>query len=204
MPTLYAKKRQMILERDGHRCRWCGSGEDLTIDHIVPRSQGGTDANTNLQVLCSDCNGFKGALLLVHDEAPDGTLHDFVAGCLLLQIRYHGPITEKHVSRCAARITKALRMVEANEWGISKDAQEAQDRVAVLESAVAGLKDSIKKTAASAREQTGRARKAEDIIRYGIRLFRRGEALHQRWVDKADAHLMEYRTWESTRHEEAS
>ena len=33
---------------------------DLTIDHVVPRSRGGTDHLENLQLLCAACNSIKG------------------------------------------------------------------------------------------------------------------------------------------------
>jgi hypothetical protein len=53
--------RISIYERDAYRCRACGSWKDLQIDHIVPRSRGGTDDPDNLQVLCAQCNASKGA-----------------------------------------------------------------------------------------------------------------------------------------------
>lgn len=34
----------------------------LTIDHIHPRSAGGTEASSNLQVLCGHCNGIKSSM----------------------------------------------------------------------------------------------------------------------------------------------
>ena len=33
---------------------------NMTIDHIHPRSKGGTDAPENLQLLCGACNSMKG------------------------------------------------------------------------------------------------------------------------------------------------
>ena len=33
--------RTMIYKRDGHKCQYCGSTKELTIDHIIPRSRGG-------------------------------------------------------------------------------------------------------------------------------------------------------------------
>ena len=50
--------RKEILERDG-RCIECGSSEDLTLDHIVPRSLGGSHEEENLQTLCRRCNSAK-------------------------------------------------------------------------------------------------------------------------------------------------
>ena len=53
-----ADLRRAILERDG-KCLACGANEDLTLDHIVPRSKGGSDAEDNLQTLCRKCNSAK-------------------------------------------------------------------------------------------------------------------------------------------------
>ena len=51
-----------ILDHDNCRCRACGFSDRLTleIDHIKPRSLGGSDDLDNLQVLCSFCNNTKG------------------------------------------------------------------------------------------------------------------------------------------------
>lgn len=53
--------RQYVLERDGHACLHCGSGLNLTMDHIYPWSLGGNDSPGNLQTLCMPCNRRKGA-----------------------------------------------------------------------------------------------------------------------------------------------
>lgn len=50
-----------ILMRDRWTCNACGrtsrdDGVRLEVDHILPRSKGGTDHPTNLQVLCRKCN----------------------------------------------------------------------------------------------------------------------------------------------------
>ena len=58
--TLPASVRLAIFERDAYRCRNCGDHHDLTIDHIVPVSRGGSDESTNLQTLCRPCNSSKG------------------------------------------------------------------------------------------------------------------------------------------------
>ena len=50
-----------VLQKYGHKCLKCGHAENITIDHIVPISKGGTNAVTNLQPLCGKCNSSKGA-----------------------------------------------------------------------------------------------------------------------------------------------
>lgn len=42
-----------------HRCFICGREDNLTLDHIVPLYSGGADANSNLSVLCFNCNSTK-------------------------------------------------------------------------------------------------------------------------------------------------
>ncbi len=52
--------RKNILRRDGHKCQYCGaSSGTLTIDHIIPRSQGGEESWENLVTACVNCNNKK-------------------------------------------------------------------------------------------------------------------------------------------------
>ncbi len=53
-----------MFARDRHRCQYCGSERHLTVDHVVPRSKGGTDTWDNLVTSCAPCNRKKG------DSAP--------------------------------------------------------------------------------------------------------------------------------------
>lgn len=55
------KQRHRIYKRDGYQCKKCGSKEWLTIDHIIPVSQGGPDREHNMQTLCRVCNQVKGS-----------------------------------------------------------------------------------------------------------------------------------------------
>lgn len=68
VPAYDVNKRQInrivaakIFERDGFRCRYCGSCADLSIDHIVPKRNGGNDSVENLVTCCRSCNSRKGA-----------------------------------------------------------------------------------------------------------------------------------------------
>lgn len=49
-----------VFARDGWACVLCGSGDNLTLDHIVPMSQGGGNKLSNLQTMCEACNSAKG------------------------------------------------------------------------------------------------------------------------------------------------
>ena len=52
--------RKNILRRDGHKCQYCGiSHSTLTIDHVIPKSQGGEDTWENLVTACINCNNKK-------------------------------------------------------------------------------------------------------------------------------------------------
>jgi 5-methylcytosine-specific restriction endonuclease McrA len=55
--------RRSILLRDHFRCQYCGrpfASQDLTYDHVIPRSQGGKTVWTNIVTACLRCNGTKG------------------------------------------------------------------------------------------------------------------------------------------------
>lgn len=55
--------REQIKRRDNYTCQLCGKympdEVGLHIDHIIPISKGGKSVPSNLQVLCSKCNGKK-------------------------------------------------------------------------------------------------------------------------------------------------
>src|SRR6185312_4578342 len=51
--------RRGVLRRDGHRCGYCGEAA-TTVDHIMPRSRGGSNTWENLIACCLACNRAKG------------------------------------------------------------------------------------------------------------------------------------------------
>lgn len=56
--------KSMIYKRDGHKCQYCSSTNDLSIDHVHPKSRGGEDSWENLVTACVKCNTRKGNKLL--------------------------------------------------------------------------------------------------------------------------------------------
>ena len=59
----YKKQKHELLGRQEGVCNGCRIAflfPNLTIDHVIPRSRGGTDHLENLQLLCGACNSIKG------------------------------------------------------------------------------------------------------------------------------------------------
>jgi 5-methylcytosine-specific restriction endonuclease McrA len=55
--------RRNLFRRDRNTCQYCGvkfTTEDLSIDHVIPRSLGGESTWTNCVVACLSCNARKG------------------------------------------------------------------------------------------------------------------------------------------------
>jgi hypothetical protein len=69
-PPDWKGRRKEVLARDDYTCRDCGvtstrvDGIPFDVDHIVPKSDGGSHALSNLQTLCRSCHA---------DKHPDNT-----------------------------------------------------------------------------------------------------------------------------------
>jgi 5-methylcytosine-specific restriction endonuclease McrA len=61
--------RKTIYKRDNHTCQYCGckpGDGELTIDHVIPKAQGGETSWTNCVLACIQCNSQKA------DRRPEG------------------------------------------------------------------------------------------------------------------------------------
>jgi hypothetical protein len=72
MTRIPPSQRRAIEERARERCEYCQSsmnvtGQEHTVDHVIPSSRGGTDEFDNLCLCCFECNTYKQARV----EAPD-------------------------------------------------------------------------------------------------------------------------------------
>jgi len=60
MPALNVS-RKSIFARDRHTCQYCGGSHvPLTVDHVIPKDQGGRTDWDNLVTCCTKCNNKKG------------------------------------------------------------------------------------------------------------------------------------------------
>jgi 5-methylcytosine-specific restriction endonuclease McrA len=56
-------KREQLVKEYGSRCWWCGvelSKKQLTLDHLKPKSLGGSHSLENLRLACRKCNASRG------------------------------------------------------------------------------------------------------------------------------------------------
>lgn len=55
-PSIPREVVDAVYRRDRGRCVYCGSTENIQLDHIIPFSRGGATTIENLQLLCQKCN----------------------------------------------------------------------------------------------------------------------------------------------------
>ena len=67
--SITTSKRNRVYRRDGYCCVQCGSKENLTLDHIIPKALGGSCSAKNLQTMCGTCNQKKGKEFFVSGPA---------------------------------------------------------------------------------------------------------------------------------------
>lgn len=62
-PSFNAKDKAHLYGQQKGKCNGCGvkfPARNMTVDHVKPFSQGGSDKPSNLQLLCNSCNSMKG------------------------------------------------------------------------------------------------------------------------------------------------
>lgn len=77
-----AVSRKSIILRDRNTCQYCRTkfeAKELTMDHVIPKSRGGSNSWYNMVACCYSCNNRKGArtpdeagMVLAHKPAPIG------------------------------------------------------------------------------------------------------------------------------------
>lgn len=76
---LSSKRRRLFWRTANRICVTCGTRDNLTIDHILARSLGGTNAFANLQILCDPCNFAKSLVEKATHEKRQRELSDLTA-----------------------------------------------------------------------------------------------------------------------------
>jgi 5-methylcytosine-specific restriction endonuclease McrA len=97
-----ALSRKNILLRDRNCCQYCSvilTAGELTLDHVMPRSRGGTSTWENLVACCSSCNRRKGNQLL----------HELTEMRLMREPRPFSLHTSRHIMRMLGSHDKLWR-----------------------------------------------------------------------------------------------
>lgn len=82
-------RRLGIYLRDGLACCYCGAtvedGAQLSLDHLTPHCEGGSNTNENLVTCCRRCNSSRGNRpVAVFCDAVAGYLNHGITGAMIL------------------------------------------------------------------------------------------------------------------------
>ena len=100
--------RRNVFKRDRFTCQYCGrqpGGEELTIDHVIPRAQGGTSTWMNCVLACIECNARKA------DRTPEQAR-------MPLRSQPERPIWRPLYAARGVRIESWSRFVSESYWNV--------------------------------------------------------------------------------------
>ena len=112
--------RYEILKRAKFRCELCGISAEqkaLEVDHIIPRNNGGTDDQSNLQALCYSCNAMKRDRDTTDFREVNASYDHRELGCIFCEMPSERVITENEL---AYAILDAFPVTEAHTLIIPK------------------------------------------------------------------------------------
>lgn len=101
--------RRAVYDRDGAACVFCGSVTALELDHVIPWSQGGSDASWNLRILCARCNRSRGTRATSDDTTTRPPTAPRCTSCAALTpttwgwctyCHAYNDINERDIDRC--------------------------------------------------------------------------------------------------------
>ncbi|HBP78025.1 MAG TPA: HNH endonuclease, partial [Halomonas sp.] len=106
--------REYLLEKWGRECAYCGTADTpLEIEHVVPRSRGGSNRVSNLTLSCHPCNA----------EKDSQTLTDFFATNkgLKKRLKANGLSADAQLERVQRQLKQPMRdasAVNATRWAL--------------------------------------------------------------------------------------
>ena len=154
-----------VYRRDGYRCKMCGAskndGAELTIDHIKPLADGGTNDINNLQTLCKECNENKADLnlpsgleidietkqnelkllnnlLAQEEEKLSKNLNDNEKLDVLFNIKQ---LKEKHIPPVESELEKLTRKYKTQQEKLKLEQQEKERKERLFKKLYVNLSD---------------------------------------------------------------
>jgi len=105
--------RNYLLEKFDHTCIYCGATDvPLEVEHIIPRSRGGSDRVSNLTIACHDCNQEKGnqtATEFGHPEIQEQAQKTLKSAAFMNQVRWK-IVNQLGVDYTFGHVTKKRRI----------------------------------------------------------------------------------------------
>lgn len=106
--------REYLLEKWGRECAYCGTKEvPLEVEHIVPKSKGGSNRVSNLTLSCNECNQDKGNQPIEVFFEQDKNLKK--------RLKKNGLSADSRLARVLAQCKKPLKdaaAVNATRWAL--------------------------------------------------------------------------------------
>lgn len=159
-PSGWGAKRVKLIKEYPY-CTLCGArpGKDrdveLDIDHIVPTSKGGSDEESNLQVLCAQCNRAKGNHLIISSVEVHASHLNRCTQCIFCnltkeRIRYQDdyilviedgfPVTKGHTLIIPLRhVASAIELTDIEALLIIKKSKELCDSLKKEDNSIEGF-----------------------------------------------------------------
>ena len=163
--------REYLLEKWQRKCAYCGTqGIPLQLEHIVPKSRGGSDQASNLTLACEPCNRRKGT------QTADEFGHPEVQAQARVSLK-----DAAHVSSLKTAVVQHLRALFGNEQvHITFGYETKYKRIRVLD-----LPKSHTNDAVAIACEMGEAVKPLETV-YQIRCLPRGQ--YQRFNGPGSSH----------------
>lgn len=114
------KRLKIIRNTEG--CECCGSDENLTRDHIIPKVKKGDNLINNLGVLCKPCNSLKGSKIISYSE-----LRELRGKILRGETRPNGPLQKSILQHTAImpKTSQKLKLLTIRQRHL-RDLQERE------------------------------------------------------------------------------
>jgi diadenosine tetraphosphate (Ap4A) HIT family hydrolase/5-methylcytosine-specific restriction endonuclease McrA len=109
-----------VLREAGNRCELCGVSsalKQIDVDHIIPRSNGGSNDKTNLQALCRTCNAQKKDLDSTDFRCVHSSYGNRDENCLFCQLETS---KERHIRLATEYIENELAFSIFDDYPVTE------------------------------------------------------------------------------------
>jgi len=120
-----------LIKRDGLRCCWCSKMCDPeaepdyylypTVEHVIPKSEGGSGRMCNLRIACKRCNNTRQSMVI--EKAAIRAISRALSECLC----ENGPITHEWIDMATEMVAQQLKSAEIISEDVEFTGRSQQD-----------------------------------------------------------------------------